>query len=112
MQSLIQGDREKQKTENQAANYFNSEKLGSLAKTVTVFSAVLVLYIPVILFMMTPMTRTSMAGVVLVSVFVFSAMMSVQKRCEVHDLFIGTATYCAVLVTFLGNIADNRVGQN
>ena len=111
LQKLIQTDREKHKTEDIATQYSNNERLNSLAKIAVVFSAVLILYIPVMLFMMTSMDKNSMTGVVLASVFMFSVMMSVQKNIEVHDIFIGTATYCAVLTTFLGNISDAR-GEN
>ena len=74
------------------------------ARLLVVFIAVLVLFIPVILFLLTSMSRAWMAAVVLVFVFLFSGMISLLADAGVQEIFIGTATYCAVLVTFLGNL--------
>jgi hypothetical protein len=69
-----------------------------------VFLAVLVLFIPVILFLLTSMSRASMAITVLAFVFIFSIMMGLLTHAADKEIFVGAATYCAVLVTFLGNL--------
>ena len=90
-----------------SANYYNAEKLVLLGTITTVFTTVFILLGPIILFLMTPMTKASMAIVVLASVFVFSIIMSSLETCEFKDVLIGAATYCAVLVAFLGNLVDS-----
>ncbi len=75
-----------------------------IARLIAVFFAVLVLFIPVILFFLTPMSRAWMAVIVLAFVFMFSVMISLATDAGDNEIFIGTATYCAVLVTFLGNL--------
>jgi len=75
-----------------------------IARLIVVFFAVLVLFIPVILFFLTPMSRAWMAVIVLAFVFLFSVMISLATDAGDNEIFIGTATYCAVLATFLGNL--------
>lgn len=77
------------------------------ANLIVVFIAVLILFVPVILFLLTPMSRAWMAIVVLTFVFVFSGMISLLTDAGVPEIFVGTATYCAVLVTFLGNLQNS-----
>ena len=52
-----------------------------------------------------------MAVVVLTFDFIFSVMMSLLTEAGVQEIFVGTATYCAVLVTFLGNLQNSRSGD-
>lgn len=66
--------------------------------------AVLLLYVPVLVFDLVSMNRVCMAIVVLVFVFTFSTVLSLLPEASVMDIFVGSATYCAVLVTFLGNL--------
>lgn len=76
------------------------------ARLMVVFFAVLVLFIPVILFLLTSMSRACMAVVVLAFVFIFSVMMSLLTDAGDKEVFVGTATYCAVLMTFLGQLVE------
>jgi hypothetical protein len=48
------------------------------------------------------MGKAFMALVVLAFVFCFSAMVTLLTDAGIQEIFVGTATYCAVLVTFLG----------
>jgi hypothetical protein len=43
-----------------------------------------------------------MAIVILAFVFSFSIIVSLPTEAGIQEIFVGTATYCAVLVTFLG----------
>lgn len=45
-----------------------------------------------------------MLAVVLVFVLTFSIIISVVVEVSFQEIFIGTAGYCAVLATFLGNL--------
>jgi len=82
----------------------STDRIRKVARLFVVIFAVGVLFIPVILFFLTSMSRVSMAVVVLIFVFLFSFMTSLFSDAGVQEIFVGTATYCAVLVTFLGNL--------
>jgi hypothetical protein len=86
---------------------FSVERVKCFARLLVVFLAVLVLLIPVILFLLTPMSRACMAVVVLAFVFVFSIMMSLLTDAGIQEIFVGTSTYCAVIVVFLGNLQNS-----
>jgi hypothetical protein len=45
-----------------------------------------------------------MSIITLAFVLSFSLVMSLFVKVSFQDIFIGTAAYCAVLVTFLGNL--------
>jgi hypothetical protein len=77
-----------------------------LARLIVVFFAVSVLFIPVILFLLTSMSRAWMTVVVLSFVFIFSIMISLLTDAGMQEIFIGTSTYCAVIVVFLGNLQN------
>jgi hypothetical protein len=86
---------------------FSVERVNIFARLIVVFLAVLVLFIPVILFFLTSMSRAWMSIVVLAFVFVFSIMMSLLTDAGMQEIFVGTSTYCAVIVTFLGNLQNS-----
>jgi hypothetical protein len=77
-----------------------------VARLIVVFFAVTVLFVPVILFLLTPMSRAWMAAVVLAFVFIFAIMISLLTDADMQEIFIGTSTYCAVIVMFLGNLQN------
>jgi len=83
---------------------FSVERVNVFARLMVVFLAVLVLFTPVILFLLTSMSGACMSVVVLAFVFVFSIMMSLLTDAGIQEIFVGTSTYCAVIVTFLGNL--------
>lgn len=51
-----------------------------------------------------------MSVVVLAFVLSFSAILSLVVEATFQEIFVGTATYCAVLVTFLGNLQGATAG--
>jgi len=93
---------------NSRVELVSTARISIFAKLIVVFFAVLVLFIPVILFLLTSMSRASMSVVVLSFVFIFSIMMSLLTDAGVQEIFVGTSTYCAVLVTFLGNLQNTK----
>ncbi|PVH76149.1 hypothetical protein DL98DRAFT_592485 [Cadophora sp. DSE1049] len=96
------------RTKNSAVRFWCDSRVKMFGRLMVVFFAVLVLFIPVILFLLTSMGRACMAVVVLAFVFIFSVMMSLLMDAGDKEMLVGTATYCAVLVTFLGNLQRNR----
>jgi len=84
--------------------YYSADRVTFFARLCMVVFAVLILYVPVVLFLMISMSRVWMAVIVLAFVFAFSIVISLLPEARVTDIFVGSATYCAVLVTFLGNL--------
>jgi hypothetical protein len=82
--------------------FFSTARISLFARLIAVFLAVVILFIPVILFLLVPMSKAWMAIVVLAFDFGFSVMVSLLTDAGIQEIFVGTATYCAVLVTFLG----------
>lgn len=95
-------------TKDSTVELFSASRIAIVARLVVVCFAVLVLYIPVILFLLTSMSRACMSVVVLTFVLVFSSIMSLLTDAGIQEIFVGTATYCAVLVTFLGNLQSSK----
>ncbi len=96
-------------TEDSSVEFLSQARITAVARTFAVFFAVSVLFIPVILFLLVPMSRACMAVVALVFVIAFSMIISLIEA-TFQEIFVGTATYGAVLVTFLGNLQGATVG--
>ncbi|CZR64320.1 uncharacterized protein PAC_14218 [Phialocephala subalpina] len=101
---LFQTGKAQHKTRDSEVKFYCTARINTIARLIAVFFAVLVLFIPVILFFLTSMSRAWMAVVVLAFDFIFSVMISLLTDAGDKEIFVGTATYCAVLVTFLGNL--------
>jgi hypothetical protein len=97
-------------TKDDSVEFFSQSRINAVARLVAVFFAVSVLFIPVILFLLTSMSKACMLAVVLVFVLTFSIIISVVVEVSFQEIFIGTATYCAVLATFLGNLGGATAG--
>ena len=97
-------------TEDSSVEFFSQSRISAVARLVAVFLAVAILFIPVILFLLTSMSKSCMLAVVLVFVLAFSIIISVVVEVSFQEIFVGTATYCAVLATFLGNLGGATAG--
>jgi len=82
--------------------FFSGARINLVARLMAVFFAVSILFVPVILFLLVSMSKAWMAVVVLTFVFGFAIIVSSLTEAGIQEIFVGTATYCAVLVTFLG----------
>jgi hypothetical protein len=91
-------------TKDSSVEYYSQSRINTVARLFGIFFAVSILYTPVILFLLTPMSKVSMSVVTLTFVLSFSVVITLLVEVTFQDIFIGTATYCAVLVTFLGNL--------
>ena len=103
-QKFVKANKKSGCVTDERVEYLSKERITIFARLAIVFLAVSVLFIPVVLFLLTTMSRTWMSIVVLTFVFVFSIIMSLFTEAGVQEIFVGTATYCAVIVTFLGNL--------
>ncbi|KAG9229597.1 hypothetical protein BJ875DRAFT_522616 [Amylocarpus encephaloides] len=86
---------------------FSVHKIALGAKWLSVCVAVTILLIPVFLLFLTRTSSAETVVMVLLFVLAFASIMSLAGA-SVVSLFIGTCTYCAVLVTFLGNIRSGN----
>lgn len=73
--------------------FWSIPRIAICARLVVVFIAVLVLFIPVILFLLTSMSRAWMAVVVLSFDFIFCVMISLLTNAGIQEIFVGTSTY-------------------
>lgn len=89
---------------DKSVQYYSADRVTFFARLCVVFFAVLILYAPVVLFLLASLDQLCMAVVILAFVFVFSIILSLLSEARVMDIFLGSATYCAVLLTFLGNL--------
>lgn len=97
-------------TTDSSVEFFSQSRISAVARLVAIFCAVSILFIPVILFLSTSMSRACMSVVVLGFVLSFSVIISLVVEATFQEIFVGTATYCAVLVTFLGNLQGAAAG--
>ena len=68
--------------------------------------AVVVLFTPIALFLLVPMSKACMCAILFVFLMVFAVMISLFAEVGIQEIFIGTATYGAVMATFLGNLQN------
>jgi hypothetical protein len=106
-QRLFQIGARQHQSQDSVVKLYCTGRIRIFARLIAVLIAVLVLFIPVILFLLTSMNRACMAVVVLSFVFIFSVVISMFTDARDKEIFVGTATYCAVLVTFLGNLQSS-----
>ncbi|KAH8751027.1 hypothetical protein BGZ57DRAFT_959075 [Hyaloscypha finlandica] len=97
--------------ENTSKEIFSALRIPKLAKF---FFAILIpvtmLLVPVLLLSLVSMQRKLATTVVIVFVLAFAVLMSALAGAKVEVIFLSTCAYCAVLVTFLGNIQGNGAG--
>lgn len=68
------------------------------------FLSTILLLIPVYIMIKIQLSLTQLATLVLAFSFIFAAALSALTDARWQDVFAATATYCAVLVVFLGNL--------
>ncbi|KAE9363026.1 hypothetical protein N431DRAFT_357224 [Stipitochalara longipes BDJ] len=87
--------------------YFSHTRMSAAAKSLSVFIAVAILLVPVSIMVWTPWNRTWILVTVLLSVLTFSTLLSLSAKIRAKDILLGSAAYCAVLATFLGNVPSS-----
>ncbi|PMD60011.1 uncharacterized protein K444DRAFT_589725 [Hyaloscypha bicolor E] len=87
--------------------YFSQKRISAAAKSISVFIAVAILILPVSILVWTPWNRAWISVTVLLSVLIFSTLLSLSTKIKAKDILLGSAAYCAVLATFLGNLPSN-----
>jgi hypothetical protein len=101
MQRFLRG---KTQIQDREVFFFSNARIAIAAKLMAVCVAVTLLLIPVFLLYLTDMSRKTTSVTVLLFVIAFAILISIFSGARVENVFVGTCTYCAVLVTFLGNV--------
>ncbi|KAH8597950.1 hypothetical protein B0O99DRAFT_684650 [Bisporella sp. PMI_857] len=104
LKRLVQTQREANKTNDPNVDYHSEARITAILKAVTVSLTVGTLLIPVLLLFLVDMAKQTMAWIVIGFVVAFSGTMTATTDAKTQELFVGTAAYAAVLVTFLGNL--------
>ncbi|KAF8850126.1 hypothetical protein BDZ45DRAFT_207642 [Acephala macrosclerotiorum] len=91
-------------THDKQVQFFSSAKLALFAKFLTICVAITILLIPIFLLSLVEMSKVVTLIVVLIFVLTFATLMSLLTAAGPESIFVGTCTYSAVLVVFLGNV--------
>ncbi|PMD60665.1 uncharacterized protein K444DRAFT_721015 [Hyaloscypha bicolor E] len=92
---------------NATVDPFSKTRESAVAKLLIVFFTVGILIIPIFLLLWIPLTRAWISVTVLLSVLTFSTLISLLTKATGNEVLVGTAAYCAVLASFLGNAQSN-----
>lgn len=105
------GEGMKKPTDDQQLTFFSASAERSVGRFLLISSIMLILMIPVFLLFLVQMSHLLMAVTTASFIFLFALIMSVVAEGRVYEVFVGTATYGAVLIMFLGNISQNSPGS-
>jgi len=108
IKNFVQTEVELSSTRDEFADLHSRDQLEMLAKTLMAMLAAGILLIPVFLLFLVPMSHMAMCWLVFGFVLIFSGMMSVLTEAKVQEVFVGTAAFGAVLVSFLGNLNHGK----
>lgn len=85
--------------------YYSETQLSTLAGYLLITTAVGSLLVPVHLLFLIPMSRVLMSVTTSIFIVAFTMLLYKATGGNVYRVFVGTATYGAILVMFLGNIS-------
>ncbi|KUJ23412.1 uncharacterized protein LY89DRAFT_777167 [Mollisia scopiformis] len=111
LHNFLKNSPEGRKSSNQLVHGFSKNRLAILAKVVVACLAMCTLFIPILLMFLADLTRTKMACVLAIFVFIFMILMSVLVDLTPHDFFIVVAAYSAVLVALLSNLTQGSASS-
>lgn len=102
---------EEMPTLDQSVSYYSPSRLGGVVQVLMVSTIMGVLLIPVYLLFLVPMSHLMMAITSTAFIFLFAIIMTVVAEGRIYEIFVGTATYAAILIMFLGNISQASLGS-
>jgi hypothetical protein len=71
--------------------YYSQKRISAAAKSLSVFIAVAILTVPVSVFLLVPLDRAWMSVTVLLSVLIFSTLLSLSTKIKAKDVLLGSA---------------------
>jgi len=107
IQSVFATAEERKKSSDLEVIYYSDNRLGTFIKMLIAFIAVALLMVPVWVLIFVHMSPTMMCLTVLLFVCAFLTLLSLFTVVKRQDIFLGGATYCAVLVVFLGTLQSH-----
>ncbi|KAH8811472.1 hypothetical protein F5884DRAFT_854818 [Xylogone sp. PMI_703] len=103
---ILETDEDRRKTDNPRIRNYSDTRLEGMAAAIHVVLSLISIVAPVFILVLVPMPRAMMACTIAGFAFLFSLMVSALTEGRVHDIFLGTAGYCAVLIAILGNTSE------
>ncbi|KAH8799915.1 hypothetical protein F5882DRAFT_514544 [Hyaloscypha sp. PMI_1271] len=102
---------EEMPTLDQSVSYYSPSRLRGVVQVLMVSTVMGILLIPVYLLFLVPMSHLMMAITSTAFIILFAIIMTVVAEGRIYEIFVGTATYAAILIMFLGNIAQASLGS-
>ncbi|RFU33223.1 hypothetical protein B7463_g3148, partial [Scytalidium lignicola] len=96
-------------TADEGVHSFSRSMVTAVAKLLSVSVVVTILVAPIFVLYLKPMDEEAMVVMVLMFVLAFATLMSLCTTANIESVFVGTCAYCAVLVTFLGNVQVTNI---
>lgn len=115
LQSLLRTPELQEKTSNKHINFYSATRVDALIGVLITLIIFALLVLPVVAMYKLSSMRTKSStfdaiGVLVVFTLLFSAAMSLVTKAGRHELFAASAAYCAILVVFIGNFAQQFNG--
>jgi len=111
IRSIVKGKKEMKPTDDPRVTVFSPTRMARLGRALLVSTIMGVLLVPVFLLFLVPMSRLLMVLTSTGFILLFVLIMSAVTEGRVYEVFVGTASYGAVLIMFLGNISQNSPGS-
>ena len=92
-QRLFRPSRHGDATTDPVVTYFSQKRISAAAKSLSVFIAVAILIVPVSILVWTPWNRTWISVTVLLSVLIFSTLLSLSTKIKAKDVLLGSAAW-------------------
>jgi cytochrome c-type biogenesis protein CcmH/NrfG len=83
--------KDREKTENEAIQYYSHNRIRVISKFATVVLAVIVLMAPVVTMFLYPMSKEWMAVISFLFALCFSTVVSIFTDAQRQEVFLGTA---------------------
>ncbi|KAH7308753.1 hypothetical protein BKA65DRAFT_172882 [Rhexocercosporidium sp. MPI-PUGE-AT-0058] len=112
LKKYLTTDVEREMTSDVNVTYYSQKQLETFAGYLLIGTTVVTLLLPVFLLFLMRMSRVLMSLTASMFIVALASLLFVVTKGNVYSVFVGTATYGAVLVVFLGNISAGAGGVN
>ncbi|KAL8672342.1 MAG: hypothetical protein Q9168_003195 [Polycauliona sp. 1 TL-2023] len=104
---ILSSAEERKKTDDEYVQLYSPYRVDVLARLILTVVAVILLMVPTAVLFLVPEHNILKIFLIMLFTMLFSAALSVFTKAKRHEMFAGTAAYCAVLVVFLGNLGPS-----
>ncbi|KAF2756293.1 hypothetical protein EJ05DRAFT_478300 [Pseudovirgaria hyperparasitica] len=111
LQNLFRTPELQAKTADEHIHFYSSTRVDAFIGLLITFIIFSLLVCPVVLMYKFSSSRNEQStfdavAIMVVFTLLFSAAMSLVTKAARHELFAASAAYCAILVVFIGNLAN------